>query len=309
MQNNFHSNGKLLLTSEFLVIDGAQALALPCQYGQSLSVETLKEPEILWESYTDEGKRWFEAIFSVQGDQIKHVPYASEFQDEETAQRLVEIFQVLKEMKPDLFTKNGYAFKSRLEFPQIWGLGSSSTLLNNLATWAGVDAYELSDRTFGGSAYDIACAQESSPLIYQRISSTLPKVDLVDFDPEFKDELFFVHLNQKQNTREVVQHYKALNESVKEQWIAQAEQLTNQFLNCKTLTEFEGLMVKHEHLLSEVLAMKPIKQLLFPDFTGAVKSLGAWGGDFALATGGEKEKDHFKEKGYNTILSYSEMVL
>ena len=39
----FYSNGKLLLTGEYLVIDGAKALAIPTQKGQSLSVKETEE--------------------------------------------------------------------------------------------------------------------------------------------------------------------------------------------------------------------------------------------------------------------------
>src|SRR5699024_4435249 len=211
MQKHFHSNGKLLLTSEYLVIDGAKALALPCQFGQNLEIQTLEEPEIIWESYTDEGKLWFEAIFSIKKDKIENIPYNSKFQEDKTAERLVQIFNQLLKMNPELFHEKGYIFKSRLEFPQIWGLGSSSTLLNNLAAWAKVDAFELSDQTFGGSGYDIACAQNSSPILYQRKLAEKPLIKKVDFNPDYKKFIFFVHLGRKQNTREAVSRYKKLN--------------------------------------------------------------------------------------------------
>ena len=41
---SFYAHGKLLITSEYLVLDGAEALALPTVYGQSLEVETIDEP-------------------------------------------------------------------------------------------------------------------------------------------------------------------------------------------------------------------------------------------------------------------------
>ena len=58
----------------------------------------------------------------------------------------------------------GYDFISRLSFSKNWGLGSSSTLINNLADWANVDSYELLNLTFGGSGYDIACAKHNNPI-------------------------------------------------------------------------------------------------------------------------------------------------
>jgi hypothetical protein len=42
---------------------------------------------------------------------------------------------------------------------------------------------------------------------------------------------------------------------------------------------------------------------------GCIKSLGAWGGDFILVTGNEKNWNYFKEKGFKTILSFKEMIL
>ena len=40
MQNQtFYSNGKLLLTGEYVVLDGAKALAVPTRFGQNLIVK------------------------------------------------------------------------------------------------------------------------------------------------------------------------------------------------------------------------------------------------------------------------------
>jgi len=36
---SFYSNGKLLITGEYLVLDGAKALALPTKYGQGQIVK------------------------------------------------------------------------------------------------------------------------------------------------------------------------------------------------------------------------------------------------------------------------------
>ena len=39
------------------------------------------------------------------------------------------------------------------------------------------------------------------------------------------------------------------------------------------------------------------------------KVLGAWGGDFILASGGENTVDYFKDKGYTTVIPYREFIL
>lgn len=310
MEKNFHSNGKLLLTGEFLVIDGAKALALPCLYGQTMKVTPIDEQEIIWESYTDEGKLWYEGIFAIQDNGIENVPYAFQRgKPNETSERLTQILNVLLELNPIFFKKGGFLIETRLEFPKSWGLGSSSTLLANMAKWAGVNPYVLSNKTFGGSAYDIACADNESPLVYQRTDGVSPQVELVDFNPSFKHQLFFVHLNQKQNTREVVARYKALNSGSKKAWIEEISELTENFLNCQRMSEFDELIWIHENIIAEALAMPPIKQELFPGYPRAIKSLGAWGGDFVLATGGVAERQYFEDKGYTTIVEYDNMVL
>lgn len=316
MIQHFNSNGKLLLTAEFLVIDGAQALAVPCQYGQSMEVETIEEPEILLESYTDEGKIWYDGVFAISKEEgIKNIygmVYGSTADKEGermVTERLEQIFNALRRMKPKFFQNRGFIIKNRLDFPRQWGLGTSSTLLSNLAEWADINPYYLSRETFGGSAYDIACATSSQPLLYQRTGDQNPLVALADFDPPFKDQLFFVHLNRKQDTREVVKRYKEQPSREKTHWIEQASAYTQSFLNCATLDEFEHLMKAHESLLSKVLDLPSVKIARFYDFKGAVKSLGAWGGDFIMATGGKEAQQYFEKKGYATIIPYTDMVL
>lgn len=61
--------------------------------------------------------------------------------------------------------------------------------------------------------------------------------------------------------------------------------------------------------MSDILEIRTIKEVAFPDFKGVVKSLGAWGGDFVMAIAKEDPKDYFVSKGYETILTYDEMIL
>jgi mevalonate kinase len=51
MKKTFYSNGKLLITGEYLVLDGAKALALPTKFGQNLTVEEGANQEISWTSH------------------------------------------------------------------------------------------------------------------------------------------------------------------------------------------------------------------------------------------------------------------
>ena len=61
--------------------------------------------------------------------------------------------------------------------------------------------------------------------------------------------------------------------------------------------------------MSIILETQTIKESLFPDFNGVIKSLGAWGGDFVMAIATENPSDYFILKGYQTIIPYDEMIL
>ena len=295
----FYSHGKLLITAEYAVLDGAKALALPTKLGQSLEVKPIESPEIRWKSFDHNGTLWFETTLQLASFEANVT--------NETAKRLSECFLAIAKLQPGCFVAhNGFEMHSRLEFPQNWGLGSSSTLINNLAQWAKVDAYKLLAATFGGSGYDIACAQHPYPITFQKNLKSSPKVEKAVFNPSFKDQLFFVHQNQKQNSRDAIAHYNTLK-TTQSLDFSELNALTDGLLVATTLEEFEVLMSKHETIVGNLIEHPPIKASHFSDYNGAIKSLGAWGGDFFLATGTEQQ--YFKDKGYNTIIPFKEMVL
>jgi mevalonate kinase len=62
MKKTFYSNGKLLITGEYVVLDGAKALALPTKFGQNLIIEASENELIHWKSHDHDGSIWFEAI-------------------------------------------------------------------------------------------------------------------------------------------------------------------------------------------------------------------------------------------------------
>ena len=295
----FYSHGKLLITAEYAVLDGAKALALPTKFGQSLEVKPIESPEIRWKSFDHNGTLWFETTLQLPSFEANVT--------NETAKRLSECFLAIAKLQTGCFVAhNGFEMHSRLEFPQNWGLGSSSTLINNLAQWAKVDAYKLLAATFGGSGYDIACAQHPYPITFQKNLKSSPKVEKAVFNTPFKDQLFFVHQNQKQNSRDAIAHYNTLK-TTQSLDFSELNALTDALLVATTLEEFEVLMSKHETIVGNLIQHPSIKASHFSDYNGAIKSLGAWGGDFFLATGTEQQ--YFKDKGYNTIIPFKEMVL
>lgn len=307
-QSHFHSNGKLLLTGEYYVLEGAKALAIPTQFGQSLTVNTSNQyapnPILTWKSYDVEGKTWLEAQFQIHDLQILT-------SKEKSTERLQQILQQARKQNPAFLSpSNNILVATHLQFARDWGLGSSSTLLSNLARWAEIDAFELLENTFGGSGYDIACAQVNHPILYQK----KPKIQFqkANFHPPFQEQLYFIHLGKKQNSREGIRHFYQQDSQTHSSIIAQLDGITEQILEVKKLEDFEKLLEQHERVISDSLQLEEVKSLYFKDYWGAVKSLGAWGGDFVLASSNRKAKEtfaYFKNKGFNTVLRYRDMVL
>lgn len=304
----FRSNGKLLITGEYVVLDGAISLALPTKFGQSLIVESSHKNEIQWNAKDHQNETWLNATFNLK--EINTPPQGTnsdKILSEEA--HLLKILRAANALNPAfLANSEGFKVTTTLDFPRNWGLGTSSTLINNIAQWFGVDAYQLLQETFGGSGYDIAAAQHNNPITYELLNNRRNVLN-VSFDPVFKDELFFVHLNKKQNSRDSINHYRNQSKVALSNSIKKISNLTGQFLTCETLEEFELLIEIHETIISKVIKTLKVKSEVFPDFKGAIKSLGGWGGDYVLATGSQEAQEYFADKGYDTIISYRDMIL
>ena len=298
----FYSNGKLLISGEYVVLDGAVSLAIPTKFGQSLTVEPITPSKLIWTSYDASGQIWYENEFS-----IKDFHSEISIETNEITKRLIQIIKTARTLNPAfLSSTSGFKITTHLDFKNEWGLGTSSTLINNMAQWANIDAFKLLEMTFGGSGYDIACAQHNQPISYQ-LHNGKSLVKEVNFNPTFKQQLYFVYLNKKQNSREGIAQYKLKKPN--ELLINDISKISDKLIHSKSLSEFESLMTLHEDYISQIIQQKPIKEILFNDFKGCIKSLGAWGGDFILVTSLENPSGYFKNKGFNTIIPFSDMIL
>ncbi len=301
MQKYF-SNGKLLLSGEYAVLDGAKAWAVPTKFGQYLQVSETDSGRLSWKSLDENGTAWFNGVYKKES----LVEISSS--DKNTSLTLQKILHEAKQLNPwFLNDSKGFEIETKLTFPRNWGLGSSSTLINNIAQWAQVDAYQLLWNAFSGSGYDIACAQNNSPIVYQLVKG-VPAVNKINVKPTFSDSLFFVYLNKKRNSREAINAYRqrVIDKSV---LVEKISDLTVQMIHCSQIKQFEHLVTLHEKILSEALGIPTIKEELFSDYQRSIKSLGAWGGDFILVVGDNGSADYFSTKGYQTVIPFQEMIL
>lgn len=303
MKQTFYSNGKLLITGEYVVLDGAKALALPTKFGQYLNVETLVGDLIEWISCDSDGSVWFESSIT-----FLEIIEKAKFEFDPVKTTLVEVLHAAYLMNPDyLSTGHGYRVTTELTFPKKWGLGTSSTLINNIAQWVKIDAFELLNRSFGGSGYDIACAQNNTAILYQLLNDK-PIVEQVAFHPSFADKLFFVYLNKKQNSRNAITSYFGKNSNIGKS-LPIINGLTAKVLEAKEPAAFARALQQHEIELSVVLELPTVQEALFPDFKGVIKSLGAWGGDFVLSVSRDNPRSYFEQRGYEVVIPYEEMIL
>ena len=318
----YQSHGKFLLTGEYLVLKGALALAIPLKLGQTLSVKTRHGTSLQWDANNPNGP-WFSVTLNKKNIEI------IDCNDQPKAEKLVQIMKAVRELNPDAFN-DGLHFETHLDFDPNWGLGSSSTLIANLARWAKVDPYELLKLTFGGSGYDIACATAEGPIYYQLsttesalrqaqgpkvvepVETPTPKVEPINFTPPFADHLYFVYQGQKQSSsKEVKAFLEKTNPVDLQKDIEAVSEISRAIPKCQNLEEFGLLMQCHERIIARCIGQEPV-QKRFPDFEGVLKSLGAWGGDFILAATDWTEdqvKDYFKRKSLEVIFGYKEMVL
>ena len=294
-----YSNGKLLITGEYLVLNGAEALALPLSCGQSLNYKKTNDNLIKWNSYDLKNKIWFSAI--IDKNNFKVIKSS----DSTVCKRLNQILKSIRNHNSEFLNKNGYEIETKLNFDKDWGLGSSSTLISNLSKLANVDPYIILNETFGGSGYDIACSKVNYPILYS-LNNGKRVIQKVEFNPLFKKNLYFIYLNKKQDSGKEITSYRNLK--ISDSDIDKVTSISKQIIKTKSQQEFNLLLDSHEEILSSILKRETIKKELFYDFEGSIKNLGAWGGDFILSSSTSNPSSYFFSKGFNKIFTYDEMV-
>ena len=292
------ANGKLLITGEYLILKGAKGLAIPTSYGQSLTFEKNENDSFLyWNSLDVNNQVWFSATFDLKNSNLV---------SSSNHEKAKFIYHVLVKARELANHKEHFCGKiiTKLDFNKEWGLGSSSTLIWSIASIFEIDPLALHFHTSNGSGYDIVCAGINYPITYKLEKHKQPIYQKVNWNPIFKDEIQFVYLNKKQNSEAEVNRF--LEGTTLDKDIFEINQLTDSIMNCEDLNDFENSITEHENIVGRLLQKTPIKQKLFKDYPGAIKSLGAWGGDFILAT--RKNSSYFEQRGYNTVISFNNMI-
>ena len=251
------------------------------------------------------GKVWFDSTISL----FDFSPVQTS--DENTSIFIQNVLKNAVRLNSEFLSQwNGFKIETQLEFPLDWGLGSSSTLIYLIAEWAEVNPLLLYFKTEDGSGYDVACAFANGPITYINSPDEVSYTE-IDFSPSFHQHLYFVHLGQKMDSKVAIKQYL---KSVKNKsgLIKSITRITEDVLNVKNLQDFAGLMDEHEQVIASHTGFQKVKEIHFKDYWGSIKSLGAWGGDFVLATSDKSPQEtvaYFEKKGFNTVLEYKKLIL
>ena len=295
-----YSNGKLLISGEYAILDGALSLATPILFGQYLEILEDDSKYIKWTSKNSNGKIWFQCRIYRENLEL------DKSSSSKISNTLIEIIKSIRVFNPNFLINSGANITTKLTFDKDWGLGSSSTLISNLSKLAEIDPFKLNNKIFNGSGYDIACAGSNSPLLFS-ISENKKYIKEVTFRPVFHENIYFIYLNRKQNSLNEVKKYKKIKPS--KELISEISEITENILNCSDQKIFNELICSHEQIISKLISKTTIKKELFNDFNGEIKSLGAWGGDFIMVSSEDNPLNYFENKGYNTVFKFSDLLI
>ncbi len=300
----FQAHGKLLISSEYMVLFGSKALAVPLQQGQSLhKIRSENRGVFSWNAWYGD-QRWFDATFDTSNLNIL------DSSDDKTAEYLRQLLLASIEIDPSFQRELiEWDVDTHLEFSPDWGFGSSSTLTALLAKWSEINPLDLHFMISEGSGYDVACAIADGPITY-RLRDQGPHYQHVDFIPSFSDHLYFAWLGSKLHT---ASHLAGMAEKINSdyQTIRWFSSLTEAMIEAPDLITFQDLMEEHEERLASILGLERVSTTRFTGLPGKVKSLGAWGGDFVLIASSTDAKELYEylyKRDISVVFGFNDLV-
>lgn len=309
--------GKILLSGEYLVLDGAMALGFPTRFGQEMKVFEGDAAGILdWVAVDSQGVVWLAARFRAVGGSLSLAENEAASTETNRLQKWLQTAWNLCEDKAwrDTLSRQGLRVQTRLDFPRHWGLGSSSTLIALLVRWLKVEPWALYRRVQTGSGYDLAIALEGRALVFRmegfdENGNPLPNSGEVEADPgqsytgqSYTGQSYpgptysgvettmpdgagwwLIDPGTKQNSEREVFSYRLIDPALRRSVVPELTRITLKMAQNPGADEWLALLEAHDLLLEKVLGRPCVHRSLGAGFPGRLKSLGAWGGDLMLA--------------------------
>ncbi len=309
LPQSFTVPGKVMLAGEYFVLGGGVSLMLPTQFSQEM---TIRDPrhnnQIEYNARDEQGNIFFNSVMSFREGEVQSLS----FSDKETNDFLISLFRELSH-KDLLFCGD---IETKMNFSPLWGIGSSASLMALLAKSFNCPWKDLL-KHISGSGADVACSFSGRSLFYQRKNEEEIILSPCDFNPSFKDSLYFVHLNKKISTEKdisgIVKNYFLDLRQKNPELIKLVSSLV------KSLGDYQDNFKKSlsvlrqlDNLTAKGLQRETLQNSHFADFPGLVKYLGSWGGDFALVMSedlsSKEVSEYFAKRGYKFLLRYDEMI-
>ncbi len=300
------SHGKIMISGEYAAMYGANVLAIPLKVGQSLKVYEKDTGSLDWEAYKMD-ELWNTVSFPDKFDGKLHIGNRTNAGFAVVIHKVLRMALNLSDIKlEDILTKR---FETNINFNPELGLGSSSTLIVNLARYFNVDPFELNALSFKGSGYDIAASMSDLPVLYNKNVKNPEYVEL-KFKPSFHENLYFVYSGNKVSSLKAID--KISRKDITNQQLSKISALTTSMALCNNIEDFMELINEHEKIISKILHIPTLNNKQFYDFEGSIKSLGAWGGDMMLVA--TTNPDHYVERyfnrrGHDIIYKYADLAL
>lgn len=290
----FVANTKFLLTSEYLVLDDVPGLAIPLSYSQTMTYKKRDDNVISLTAY----------------DHTWAIRYSQ--------QRLTNTItwddlasQCLFFLSTHWYISWWYDFVTQIDFPRERWLGTSSTLISLFAQQSWCDPFLLYNNVCTGSGYDVACAQATSPLIYNRNPLSLKPISL---SSSITDHIFFIYSNKKQTSNTEVQSYRTLYpDGIDKNNKKIFSDLIHELISHQDLATRSHLLTTHDTLLSAILHRPRLTdQLPRTQDLWVIKPLWARWWDFFLLLSDQKPdhiKNTCKEHGHDVCFSRDEIIV
>lgn len=280
---SYFTHGKVMLAGEYAVMAGVEALALPVKQGQWMNVWESESNDgsskLVWQAKDHLKQVWFECRVDMNALEL------TQSTDVDAGKTNLLLLAEIKEKRPQLFENKTLRIETELDFDRSFGLGSSSTLINNISLWSGIDPFYLQQKAFGGSGYDVAAGRMGKPVVYW-VANEKANWSPWQLSPELTAGWVLAFPGTKQNSRYSLQDKKSAIAGIKNDTVLlqQLNAIVEAIKQPRSLPLLEAMLEMWQALLSQRLDLPRAYEDLGIDPVqgGLCKWLGAWGGDVLL---------------------------
>jgi hypothetical protein len=294
---HYHSNGSFLLTGEYLVEKGSQAIVLPSNKGQTLIVKPIEQEILIWESIYEE-ETLFTAVFST--DRIDII----ESTDGEEALFVRNVIRKAMDHLASLSSLPGHHIKAKYNYSTHLDPGTRSALIAGVAEWFNINPFRLNREIMRDAGYGIAAARSSKPVLYQLVGSS-PDYDPIFMKPPLNENIYLVYYGGREDLS--TQREKLEESGNLPQILSKIREINGYIIKSVSLDDFEQALLEYEQLFCRLLNEKRFQDTNFSDFPGYIKPVTNRDSQFLLVTW-KGSREELRQYFAQTLFSWNELI-